>query len=268
MISTARPVGVVGCAGLLAGRRCCPGTRCRKASTPAPGCRGLWSSEDYASRPRADRSRTAVGGWRRCCWRSLRLPRGLACCRHRARAAGARCSCCAGGIGPRRCSSRRRSASACAAGPPDWLTPCSASSDGRQVGIGAGGALVLIALLSLLSIGLALRGALRRRRLRRRRGRPRSRRRSCCSPPGRSCASCCRPSRTATAPSAGAAGRPAGRREDLEPALPHRRRPLRRRVEHAVPRAGLRRRHDGAGARLRADRHAHRLSPTRRRCAC
>ena len=42
---------------------------------------------------------------------------------------------------------------------------------------------------------------IRRRCLRRRRGDRGRRRRSCCSPPGRSCASWCRPSRTATAPS-------------------------------------------------------------------
>jgi iron(III) transport system permease protein len=40
-----------------------------------------------------------------------------------------------------------------------WLEALFGELEGRQVGIGAGGALVLIALLSLLSIGLALRGA-------------------------------------------------------------------------------------------------------------
>ena len=40
----------------------------------------------------------------------------------------------------------------------DWLNALFGELDARQVGIGAGGALVLIALLSLLSIGLALRG--------------------------------------------------------------------------------------------------------------
>ncbi|MBS0539771.1 MAG: iron ABC transporter permease, partial [Proteobacteria bacterium] len=40
-----------------------------------------------------------------------------------------------------------------------WLTALFGELDGRQFGIGAGGTLVLIALLSLLSIGLALRGA-------------------------------------------------------------------------------------------------------------
>jgi len=40
-----------------------------------------------------------------------------------------------------------------------WLETLFGALEGRQVGIGAGGALVLIALLSLLSIGLALRGA-------------------------------------------------------------------------------------------------------------
>jgi iron(III) transport system permease protein len=40
-----------------------------------------------------------------------------------------------------------------------WLEALFGELDGRQFGIGAGGALVLIALLSLLSIGLALRGA-------------------------------------------------------------------------------------------------------------
>ncbi len=40
-----------------------------------------------------------------------------------------------------------------------WLGALFGELDGRQVGIGAGGAVVLIALLCLLSIGLALRGA-------------------------------------------------------------------------------------------------------------
>lgn len=40
-----------------------------------------------------------------------------------------------------------------------WLTSLFGELDGRQVGLGAGGAVVLVALLSLLSIGLALRGA-------------------------------------------------------------------------------------------------------------
>ena len=52
---------------------------------------------------------------------------------------------------------------------------------------------------------------LRRRRLRRRRDRRWSPPRSCSSPPGRSCASWCRPSRTATAPSRRRCARPARR---------------------------------------------------------
>jgi iron(III) transport system permease protein len=40
-----------------------------------------------------------------------------------------------------------------------WLNSLFGEMEGRQVGIGAGGAVVLIALLCLLSIGLALRGA-------------------------------------------------------------------------------------------------------------
>ncbi len=40
-----------------------------------------------------------------------------------------------------------------------WMTSWFGELDGRQFGIGAGGTLVLIAFLSLLSIGLALRGA-------------------------------------------------------------------------------------------------------------
>ncbi len=40
-----------------------------------------------------------------------------------------------------------------------WLTALFGEMESRQVGLGAGGAVVLIALLSLLSIGLALRGA-------------------------------------------------------------------------------------------------------------
>jgi iron(III) transport system permease protein len=40
-----------------------------------------------------------------------------------------------------------------------WLNALFGETDSRQVGIGAGGAIVLIALLCLLSIGLALRGA-------------------------------------------------------------------------------------------------------------
>ncbi len=40
-----------------------------------------------------------------------------------------------------------------------WLTAVFGELDTRQVGLGAGGAVVLVALLSLLSIGLALRGA-------------------------------------------------------------------------------------------------------------
>ena len=39
-----------------------------------------------------------------------------------------------------------------------WLTALFGELDSRQVGLGAGGAVVLVALLSLLSIGLALRG--------------------------------------------------------------------------------------------------------------
>lgn len=41
----------------------------------------------------------------------------------------------------------------------DWLTALLGDLDGRQFGIGAGGTVVAIALLSLLAIGLALRGA-------------------------------------------------------------------------------------------------------------
>jgi iron(III) transport system permease protein len=41
----------------------------------------------------------------------------------------------------------------------NWLTASFGELDGRQFGIGAGGTIVLIAFLSLLSIGLALRGA-------------------------------------------------------------------------------------------------------------
>lgn len=41
----------------------------------------------------------------------------------------------------------------------DWLAALFGELDGRQVGLGAGGAVVQVALLSLLSIGLALRGA-------------------------------------------------------------------------------------------------------------
>jgi iron(III) transport system permease protein len=40
-----------------------------------------------------------------------------------------------------------------------WLTALFGEMDGRQVGIGAGGAIVLVSLLALLSSGLALRGA-------------------------------------------------------------------------------------------------------------
>ncbi len=40
-----------------------------------------------------------------------------------------------------------------------WLTALFGELDGRQVGIGAGGTIVLVSLLALLSIGLALRGA-------------------------------------------------------------------------------------------------------------
>jgi iron(III) transport system permease protein len=39
-----------------------------------------------------------------------------------------------------------------------WLTALFGELDGRQVGLGAGGAVAMVALLSLLSIGLALRG--------------------------------------------------------------------------------------------------------------
>ena len=72
----------------------------------------------------------------------------------------------------------------------DWLNTLFGELEARQVGIGAGGALAFIALLSLLSIGLALRGGF-----------------------GgdafvagavttvAACASCCRPFKTATAPS-------------------------------------------------------------------
>jgi iron(III) transport system permease protein len=41
----------------------------------------------------------------------------------------------------------------------DWLAALFGTLDGRQFGLGAGGTVVLIALLSLLSIGLARRGA-------------------------------------------------------------------------------------------------------------
>jgi iron(III) transport system permease protein len=41
----------------------------------------------------------------------------------------------------------------------DWLVAAFGELEGRQIGIGAGAALVLVALLALLSIGLALRGA-------------------------------------------------------------------------------------------------------------
>src|SRR6185436_7996714 len=40
-----------------------------------------------------------------------------------------------------------------------WLNTLFGEMESRQVGLGAGGAVVLVALLSLLSIGLALRGA-------------------------------------------------------------------------------------------------------------
>ena len=52
----------------------------------------------------------------------------------------------------------------------DWLTALFGDLEARQVGIGAGGALVLIALLSLSRIGAGAARRLRRRRLRRRRG--------------------------------------------------------------------------------------------------
>ena len=99
----------------------------------------------------------------------------------------------------------------------------------------------------------------RRRCLRRRRDDGGDVARSCCSPPGRSCTSWRRPSRTRTAPCARCWSSSAWREAKIWGLrLPGRRRQLRRRLEHAVPRAVLRRRLDGAGARLRADRHAHR----------
>ena len=217
---------------------------------------GLWSSEDYAA---GLGQLVAHGKW----WLAPVLValagvrRDLSAAARRAN--GAAPCCCWRAASASSCSSPRRSASACAAGARTGSTPLFGELDGRQVGIGAGAALVLIALLSLLSIGLALRGAFggdafvagaittvaasillftawpilrilaaglpgRRRRLH-----------------------------------AGPADRTAGGGEDLEPALPRRRRPLRRGVEHAVPGAVLRRRHDGAGPGLRPDRHAHRL---------
>ena len=164
--------------------------RCRKAWIPAlAGCGPVVVG---GSMPRGlgqiARS-TASGGWRRYC---LALVACLAIALLPRRASGkARCCSLAQRRGPRCCSSPRRSASACAAGPRTGSTARSASWRRARSASAPAAHWSLIALLSLLSIGLALRGALRRRRLRRRRGRPRSRPRSCCSPPGRSCASCC-----------------------------------------------------------------------------
>ena len=225
---------------------------------------GLWSSEDYASRPRSARRARASGGWRPCCWRSLACSRSRCCLLERERRGTMllfasvmghvlflaqplhRPALLDGGLAER--PVRR--------------------AGGAQVGIGAGGALVLIALLSLLSIrsgvrcdfggdvfvaGAGTTVALRSLAVHR------------LADPAHPAAGL--PGRRRRL-HAGAADRPAGGREDLEPALPHRRRPLRRGVEHAVPGAGLRRRHDGAGAGLRADRRRAPPSPTRRRCAC
>ena len=156
LMMLARAAGVVG-RGPARGRRCCPGTRCRKASTPAPGCRGLWSSEDYAGGLAADRrARQLVAGAGAA--GAGRLPRDRRRCRCRASGA-ATLAADRRRRRPRCCSWPQALASACAAGTRRGSTRLFGELDGRQVGIGAGGALVLIALLALLSIGLALRGA-------------------------------------------------------------------------------------------------------------
>ena len=133
----------------------CPGTRCRKASIPAPGSPACGRRRTTPPASRRSSS-TAGGGWRRCCWRWSPASR------HRlapavARAARHAALLIASGVGlvlfvAQALGIGLRGWTA------DWLTACSANWS-RQVGIGAGGALVLIALLALLSIGLALRGA-------------------------------------------------------------------------------------------------------------
>ena len=133
------------------------------------------------------------------------------------------------GQGPRR--------SACTAGARTWLSRCSASWTDGRVGIGAGGAVVLIALLSLLSIGLALRGAF---------GGDAFVAGAMTAvaasillftawPILHILAQAFQDGDGAFAPALGV--RAAGGGEDLGPALPDRRRPLRRGVEHADPRA-------------------------------
>ena len=119
--------------------------------------------------PRAWRrsSSTANGGWRRCCWRSWPVPRSR-CCLSRANGA-ARCLLAASGLGlalfvAQALGIGLRGWTA------DWLAALFGDLEARQVGIGAGGALVLIALLSLVSHRARAARRLRRRRLRRRRG--------------------------------------------------------------------------------------------------
>ena len=209
------------------------------------------------------RSRTAGAGWRR----SLLA---LAACAALSLAAGARerrgtllllasgaAACALRGPGA--------SASACAAGPP-LARGLFGELDARQVGIGAGAALVLIALLALLAIGLALRGAFGGDAFVAGAVTP-----SAASillftawPILRILLQAFQDGDGAFMPALLVERLAAEKIWSLAACAAA---ALRRGVEHAGPGACLRRRHDRARAGLRAARHAHRLR-LKRRCAC
>ena len=217
-------------------------------------------------RASASSSRTASGGWRPVLAGARGLRRGRPAAR--SSASGAAPCCCwraasglvlfvaqALGIGLRGWTA-------------DWLNAAVRRTGGAPGRHRRGGALVLIALAVAAVDRAGAARRLRRRRLRRRRGRPRSRRRSCCSSPGRSCASCCRPSRTATAPSCrrcwSSGWRP--RRSGACAASPAA-------AAAAWPGTRCSWRCCGAGTTVLGLAFAlivdaHRPSPTRRRCAC
>ena len=208
-------------------------------------------------------SSTANGGWRRCCWRSWPAAADRAAAGRRANGAA---RCLLVGRRPRARAVRRRRASAsdCAAGRWTGSTALFGELDGAAVRHGRRRRRSsLIALpVAVLHRRSPLRGAVRRRRLRRRRDRLRSSASIAAvhlhADPAHPAAA---PSRTTTAPSR--------RRCFCERLSSDKIWSLR--CLAGGGRCGVawntlflalccRRRHDGAGPRLRADRHAHRLS--------
>ena len=177
--------------GLARGFACCPGTRCRTASIPAAGSPACGRRKTTRAGLCAGRRAWPMVAGAGRCWRSPRASRLLAPLSRERR--GAR-SCSRAAPAGSRCSSPRRSR----IGLRGWTRglarrrSSASSTAGSSASAPAAPLVADRAACSLLSIGLALRGAFGGDAFVAGSVGDGRRPRSCSSSPGRSCASWCR----------------------------------------------------------------------------